>query len=513
MRLATRRVPVQPPRRNVPVIQPMPVAGLNLRDPLVDMPPIFARELDNWIAEDGVVKSREGHEAHATTSSATVTSLMPFQDGSARRLFAATADSIFDATNPGAVGSALVTSLSNGIWTSAQFGNLGTPILAATNGADGVRTYTTGGGWVTSTITGVTPDTLDGLIVHQSRGWAFLRNTLDIWYFDNVLAFAGGMTELTLKPVVSRGGSLAALASWSRDNGTGMDDHLVAITDAGEIVVYAGTDPNSPATFSRIGTWPLPGRPVGGTRCAARVGGDLWILTEQGIASVFDIVSGVADATRISSLIAPALAQLGTAFQGNSEWGMLHDRRHNRVIINCSRGADTPIQYVMPLRQGGPSRMTGMPARCWAEHDGSVWFGDTVGVRKGFSGVSDLGSPIMTRIVTAPNRLGTPQRKRMNFLRLHYEAAVEIDAQVNVAVDYEDIRNPAPQVIAESTGPAWNTSPWNTTSWGSVLTPRTLLTPVTGTGTVVSFVVDAQINGPPVKLTSSTAIFEVGNLA
>lgn len=72
-----------------------------------------------------------------------------------------------------------------------------------------------------------------------------------------------------------------AMASWTRDSGNGIEDLAAFITSRGEVHVYSGTDPASADTWQRVGTFKIP-EPVG-RRCLIKVGGDVGILTTQGL--------------------------------------------------------------------------------------------------------------------------------------------------------------------------------------------------------------------------------------
>src|SRR5699024_3362699 len=91
----------------------------------------------------------------------------------------------------------------------------------------------------------------------------------------------GEAKEFNLSSIFTRGGSITGVYTWTLDAGSGSDDHLVVLTSEGEVAVYAGVDPDVVDSFSLIGVFYL-GRPVG-NRPAAKFGGDLLILCEQGI--------------------------------------------------------------------------------------------------------------------------------------------------------------------------------------------------------------------------------------
>jgi len=93
---------------------PPPVGGLDTRSALADMPPENAIIMDNVFPEPKQVTIRPDHTSHATGMSGAVETLIPYNalDGTGK-LFAANNGSIFEVTSAGAVGAAVVTSLTN----------------------------------------------------------------------------------------------------------------------------------------------------------------------------------------------------------------------------------------------------------------------------------------------------------------------------------------------------------------------------------------------------------------
>ena len=90
-----------------------PIGGWNARDALGAMDPLDAVTLTNFWPGTNSVILRNGYTKHATGFPSTVDSLMAYSSGTANKLFAASASSIYDATNPGAIGAAAVSSLTN----------------------------------------------------------------------------------------------------------------------------------------------------------------------------------------------------------------------------------------------------------------------------------------------------------------------------------------------------------------------------------------------------------------
>lgn len=133
-----------------------PTGGVNARDALANMPATDAIVMDNWFPTPSYVQVRNGSQTWATGLGGNVETVMAFNGLTARKLFAAANNQIFDATTQGAVGAAVVMALSNSRFQAQMFNAGGGNTLIAVNGADAPRRYdgTTQGG--VELLTGLT---------------------------------------------------------------------------------------------------------------------------------------------------------------------------------------------------------------------------------------------------------------------------------------------------------------------------------------------------------------------
>lgn len=150
---------------------PSPVGGLNAVNPYAQMPATDAIQMDNWVPGVNDCSVRLGYAGAVTDFSAPVETLMTYNSATTTKLFACAGTGIYDATpvfnsgliQPYAVGSAVVSGLSNARWQYVNFGTVGGQFLICANGADAMRlydgskwmTYTDGTGLTISSITAV----------------------------------------------------------------------------------------------------------------------------------------------------------------------------------------------------------------------------------------------------------------------------------------------------------------------------------------------------------------------
>lgn len=439
--------------------QPAPVRGWNVRDRLesVDLPD-YASVLDNWIPEAGRITLRRGFVSHATGLGASAKVFLPYSAGGASKLFVSTATAIYDATEGGPVGAAAVSSLTNGEWVTTMFATSGGQFLVGVNGADGVRTYN-GSSWATQSITGVSAADLSGVAAHRSRLWFIQKNTLTAWYL-NALAIAGTATEFPLGAVFKNGGTLLAIATWTRDGGSGPGDLLAFITTSGEIAVYDGTNPDSASTFGLVGIFKVD-RPIG-KLCTTKNGGDLLILTRSGVVSMGALLPGYSEPERvtISELIRPEFIRASVAA---SMWGWSISTYGTRgwIIVNVPATESTFVQFVFSTLGNAWWRAVGMNGVCWQELDGNIYFATAGGtVYRADVGTTDDSAAITSDVMWAFSRYGTSNQKKFEMVRPIFTTNGSPRPAINVLVDF-DLSEPTttPQLTEGYGGTPWG-SPW-----------------------------------------------------
>ena len=118
-----------------------PIGGWNARDALGAMDALDAVTLTNFWPGTNSVILRNGYTKHATGLPGVVQTLMAYNSGTANKLFAASVDSIYDVTAPGAVGAASVTGLSNAKFQYINMTTTAGSYLMCVNGLDKLRIY------------------------------------------------------------------------------------------------------------------------------------------------------------------------------------------------------------------------------------------------------------------------------------------------------------------------------------------------------------------------------------
>lgn len=446
------------------------VGGWNARDPLSAMDPTDAVQLDNLTPMDGGVELRPGSSEHADTISGLyVESLMTYASPSATKQFAAATTAIWEITSSGAATSSL-TGLTNGRWQHAMFTLPSISHLACVNNsADGLRYYN-GSGWSTASLTGGISNTaLANVCVHMNRLWLCEDNSLDVYYLD-LQAITGAATKLETSSQFQRGGKVMAMASWTRDGGSGMDDVLAIISSNGEVLVYSGTDPEDATTWAKVGLFAIP-RPIG-RRCAIKFGGDIAILTVQGLIPMSEVLqraSSAQSAVAITDKIKGAFARAAGLYGSNHGWQIIEYPKRGLLIINVpvvERG--TTHQYVMNTKTGAWCRWTGLDANVLGLSGDALYLGRSDGeVRVLDEAFDDVGIPIDGLAVHAYNTYGDPRVKRWLRFQPQMHKPEDYKPLVDLLINFSpDVPSYSPPQSI-STGWTWDPpTAWEDLTWG-----------------------------------------------
>lgn len=446
---------------------PAPVGGWDTENALADMPVENAIALDNWFPETDRVRLRRGSASFATGMSGAVETIMDYTALSGvSKAFAAAGGNIYDASASGAVGAAAVSGLSNNRWQHVNIGTAGGQFLFAVNGADTPRLYD-GSSWSTASITGPTAASLIWCNLHQRRVWFGQSASLSAWYLA-VNSISGAATEFSLAGIAKLGGYIMAMGTWTRDAGDGSDDVAVFLTSEGEAIVYAGTDPSSASTWSLIGVFRV-GRPIG-RRCMLKAGGDLLMITQDGLVPMSATLTrdrSQAQLVSLSRQINKAMNDSVRTYGSNFGWQPVLYPKGTMMLVNVPSSPNA-VQYAFNTLTGAPCRFTGMNAQCWGLVGDALYFGTTDGKTMLFdSGTSDNGTAIAGDALQAFSYFRTPGTVKA-FKRA--EPIFTSDGNPAVAldlnVDFKLTNTTANPVTMTSNAGLWDSATWDNGLWG-----------------------------------------------
>lgn len=479
------------------------------------MPLTRARVLDNFVPKGVALEIRKGRSDHVTGITDPVETLMAFNSGSTSKLFAAAGASIFDVTTAGAVGAAVVGSLTNARFSHVNFTTAGGSFLWVCNGADDPRHYN-GTTWATPslTISGFTDNDIFYVWESKQRLFVLFNNSLKFGYLP-VTSIAGTVDVLGLGDVFSRGGRLIAGGRLSRDAGDGPDDFTLFLTSEGELAAFAGTNPSSSTEWAKIGAWYI-GEPVG-DRPMVNLGGDVGIITRNGVVSVMRIMSTMDVMTpesipyvtgRVSSAFREAVAD-GVAIDG---WEGAFFPAEDVVLINAPAADDTSTQFVRHRITGGWARFTDWNIATMGVFGGKLYAGHYDGsVSLLFDGYNDDGANIVGRISTGWTRLGTASVKTLMEARPVVTVSTLASVRLVGRADYLDSPPlPAWPSSAITNALVWGSGIWGTNLWGGEDATSRQWRAISGHGHAISIAMEARTNQNAFALNGIDIRFEPG---
>ena len=507
----TRRAPTRP--RTHSRSTPAPVKGWNAKDSVSEMADDEAITLDNWFPNTSYVELRRGYASHATGLGQPVESLMAYASGSANKLFGAADSKIYEVTSSGAVGSADVSSLTNDRWQHVNFGTAAGQFLVCCNGADAVRNYD-GSSWTTPTIDDGSSSISTSLIhvnVFKQRLFFIPSGALKFWYFP-VATIAGTASAFDLAPFCRLGGYLMAMGTWTRDGGDGLDDLAVFVTSKGEVLIFQGSDPSSASTWGKVGRYEI-GAPIG-RRCMIKVGGELIIVTVDGIAPLSRLIAtgrtteDVVLTDKIEGAFKDAVRDYGSTFG----WQPILYPKGNMVLFNVPVVAQTTFhQYVANTTTGAWCRFKGWNANCFEVFNDELYFGGSGAVYKADTGLDDDGSNIEGFATPAYSYLGHRGRqKKLSLVRPIFITDGTLTPALNANTDFETRLPVGAPTFEAGAGAEWDVAVWDEAEWGSAGTPTTRWIGVNGIGFAATINLKVATNANTVKWSSTDWLFEMG---
>lgn len=369
-----------------------------------------ASVLENFVPTQTGIRMRGGSHAVSNVGSP-ILSLIPYDDGVTRKLFAVTAAGIRDASVlDGSEASTVVSGFSGGEVVSTQFTTLGDTYLYVVNGTSTPRLFN-GSEWQEVTaastpisIAGTGSDRFSYVWAYQSRLFFVVANSMRIWVLP--VGQVGGavapantseppIIDLSLAGVFTKGGRILFGSSWSSDSGSGFGDRCVIVTDMGEVAVFEGIDPGDPNNWRKVGQYEIS--PPLGPNAHVRVGGDVLIATRTGLIPMSGVASKdplLLDTIAISRPIAKSWAQ--EAAGSATRWSVRRWDTAGAVLVMNANARDGA--WGAHAETGAWFKITGWDIQAAAMHRGRLYFGGADGfVRQGDTTGRDDGRPIIAR--------------------------------------------------------------------------------------------------------------------
>lgn len=366
-------------------------------------------------------------------------------------------------------------------------------------------------------ITGVDTDTLIHVWRYSSRLW-FIGEGMSAWYLGS-LAVSGTATEFPLQGVFELGGSLMFGTSWSHDAGDGMDDYCAFVTTEGEVAIYQG-DPSS--TMSKVGVYRI-GRPLH-KNAHFRAGGDVGVLTDDGIASIRlavekDRAGGLGNAVTYPIEEAWRLA-IRERFSGLNQFTCVIWPSKTMLVVGIpASGSQKKIAYVANTSNGAWCRYVGWDIRALHVFDDKLYFGTRDGyIVEGEVTGSDQGEPYSAVVIPKFADFNSAAEKMAVSARIQARANNPFTPQLFANSDYEtEIPTPLAADSDENAN-AWGSGVWGTSTWGGAFDSKARHSEWQGVAAVGQTlapglqVTTGRTTAPDVELVAIHLVYEEGGL-
>lgn len=494
---------------------PAPVEGWDTSQSLADMGKRRAITLDNFFPQSEHVELRRGHVSHANLVGVedSVETLMAYHGAFTSRLFAAAGGNVYDVTVPidGDITGTSLAGMGSGRFQHVNFTGTGGSFLWICNGVTAPY-YFDGSDWTEAAITGVTPEAIVGVDVYKGRIWLVLEDSTTVAYLP-VDSIQGVAETYELGGVMSKGGTIIAVATWSIDGGDGPDDQIVFVTSRGQVIVFTGLDPEDAANWTIVGVYDI-GTPIG-RRCVTKVGADLVVICVDGVKPLSQVAGlnrGAQAQASVSQRVSRAISDAARSYSSLFGWEMTIYPRGTAAILNVPIiERETSQQFVMNVNTRAWCRYTGQDASCWAVFNDRLFFGGKGMVYEADVGPSDVSGPIVADLKTSFQNSGGAGLKRYTMAQPYLNADEGIAIAIGVDTDFVDGRDlqPVPSTVREVS--RWDQFLWDVDTWAQTVTQRSDWIPITGTGQTAAIRMRVQIDQTPsgMQASRSGSLFQV----
>lgn len=502
---------------------PAPIGGINAVDSMVQMSPIECIYTENILAEDFGMEVRDGFVEWANGWTGGIARTVITFEGNTDaddKMWVANDEGIWEVSTEGTTAPTQSvtwpsTAGNAGICSFINFGNdAGDRFLILCDGENGMYTWEqTIDTWVkvaegAGGIIGVDPALFDFVMVWKRRVWFIQRDSGLAWFTASVNNFKGNVELFNWAAQFKTGGQLIALHNWTLDGGEGIDDYLVGMSGAGDVVIYKGTDPSSATDFGLVGSWFVGETPLG-RRTALEYSGDLYMLTIQGVIPLSALVRGEKASdqqTYISNKISPYIRSVLDEVLNDFGWHVHVHPKQSIIYINSPpRGNMPQLAFTLYFGNRSWSVISGLPKADTANWQGQVFWTDIernkLFIQRGFldnvyldPDTDGLPTEVEWNMLTRYDPLGTPSKqKRVQYIRPQFIADGPPAYFVRARYDYDISTIFGSPIDSEQGSKLWDEAIWGQAKWSGSLSPASnIVTGGSGMGRAVALAIKGR---------------------
>ena len=525
---------------------PAPIKGVDARIALTEGAPLNCIYAYNLVPFEYGMAVRKGYREWQIgvedVDAFGVHTLIPFdgvvEDGSDDRLFAVTNEGIWDVSIPGDPPVLKFTfgdqraEAGYGVYTHFVT-DAAQDLLFYADNFNGLFQYdSVSDAWTQATgINGPVIENIRFIVVHKQRIWVVEEESTKAWYLP-VRSISGDATEFFFGGKFKHGGNLEGLFNWSVDGGDGVDDYLVAVSRAGDVLPYQGADP-SDQSWNLRGTYYI-GEVPRGPFFGSEHGGELFLLSNYGITSMNDLLQGVdtsdlrpiEDQNTISGKITALLRARMEQTRNDYGWKVSTIPSEGGLLISTPRiNNNAFIQYYYNFSTSSWGIWRGVPMETFDSYLGNVVFGDAdnrvlymdVTVDNVLLTPPDdkkNGDDIEFSVLTSYQTIGAEGLyKRVKFIRPDFLADGEPVYAVQARYDYDLAEALAIPATPIGLAGEWDISLWDTAVWGGggELNPYNDVQGAWGPGRYVAVAMNGQTRNAT-RFVGWDVAFDVGGM-
>ena len=329
-------------------------------------------------------------------------------------------------------------------------------------------------------VEGIDPTNFDFVMVWKNRVWLIEQDSANAWYLD-VATLYGAVTKFNFGSQFRQGGSLRAIYNWSLDGGLGLDDLLVAVSGAGDVVVYQGTDPDDASKFSLQGSWFVGGVPLG-NRFGTEFGGEVYILSVYGLLPISQLLNGSSTNdpnTYLTAKISPFIRRVMTERREQLGWQVVVHTEDAQIHIETPQDSKNGnVAFVQYFGNQAWSMIRGLDKYHTVSWRGKTYW--TAGDRNSLQikegnrdnvwlepDVDGVAAPVDWSVLTSFQDLGTgPSNKRVQYIRPNFLADAVPAYSVVARYNYDVAElTTVPSGDLNEAG-RWDVANWDDAIWG-----------------------------------------------
>lgn len=433
-------------------ILPTSQGGLNLRDSLDNMPLRDCFQMDNIIPDVSSDRVRGGY---TEISDYAAERFIRLDD----EMLASTNSEIVRVNTSTGATTLLKDGFSSSAWKYTQFQTAGgNPLVFLANGIDNVQQYD-GATMTDSTYTGISLTNLESPLTFKNRTYFVERNSLSFWYSD-LQAVTGALTKFSIAGFARKGGSILTIENWSQDAGEGLTNLFAIFTTEGEVLIYAGDDPEA-VNWSLRGVFEIS-KPIG-KRCCKQFGSDIIVITEQGYFPLASVLSQ--DRANIVS-VSDKINNIVKGKNKNADWSIHWYSEEGWLFINSPSTTQFDYeQHVLNIKTNSWCRFVGMDSLDWLVIRDQLYFCNANGIFRANNGSEDNGTPITYAKQQAYNRFNGELVKGVTRVKVRYGALGAIEYSTRIGVDFD--LGDANFTVATTSGvqSLWDEALWDEAFW------------------------------------------------